>query len=78
MCVRLSLYWGESEGDIVNKSVYRESNLMFTMSSNKDYRIKSLSNSLLLSVNEPLHIKRGDCLKNSVAKFAKALGRSQK
>ena len=48
------------------------------MSSNKIIEKNSLSSSLLLNVNEPLHIKRSDCLKNAVAKFAKALGRSQK
>ena len=43
------------------------------MSSNKIIEKNSLSSSLLLNVNEPLHIKRGDCLKSAVAKFAKAL-----
>ena len=41
---------GESESDIASKWVHRESNLMFTLNSDREQRKKSLS----LIVNEPL------------------------
>ena len=51
--VPVNLYWDESESDIVSGWVYRKSNLMFTLSSNEDQRNRSLSRSLLFSVNKP-------------------------
>ena len=49
--IRVRLY--SSERDITSRCVCWESNLMFTLSSEKDQR-NSLSRSLLSSVNEPL------------------------
>ena len=44
--LRVSLYCSESESNITSRWVHRESNLMFTLSSDKDQRGK-----LLLRVN---------------------------
>ena len=54
--VRVRLCWceSESESDIASRWVQRETNLMFTLSSDKDRSKNSLSRSLSLSVNEPL------------------------
>ena len=39
-CIRVHLYWRESESDIASKWAHRKSNLMFTWSSDKDQRKK--------------------------------------
>ena len=46
--LRVRLYWSKSD-DIASKRIHRESNLVFTLSSNKDEEKKSLSRSF--SVN---------------------------
>ena len=45
LLIRVHLYWGksESESDIASRWVHRQSNLMFTLSSNKDHGKNSLS-----------------------------------
>ena len=58
--IKVCLYWGES--NIAFRWVYRESNLMFTLRSDKNQRKQSLSHSLLLSVNEPLFMGTGGSL----------------
>ena len=35
-CVNVPLYWSESESDVASRLVHRESNLMFTLSSDKN------------------------------------------
>ena len=35
-CVNVPLYWSESESDIASRLVHKESNLMFTLSSDKN------------------------------------------
>ena len=55
--VRIRLYSDESEIYIASRWLHRESNLLFTMGSEKDQRKKSLSRSLLFSINEPLLVK---------------------
>ena len=59
---RARLYWCKGESNVASRLVHRESNLMFTLSSDKNQR----KNLLLLSVNEPLqeasvHSLRMEC-----------------
>ena len=58
MCILVRIYWSESESEsnIPSRWVQRESNLMFTLSYNKDKEIdlNSFSRLYSLSVNEPL------------------------
>ena len=51
--LRVRLYWGENEcdGAIASRWIHRQSNLMFTLNSDKDRRKNSLSHSI--GVNEP-------------------------
>ena len=49
--VRVSLYYSES--DIASRWVHRESNLIFTLSSDEDYIERSFLCSSSISVNEP-------------------------
>ena len=47
----------ESESDIASRWVHKESNLLFTMGSERDQRKKSLSRSFSFSINKPLLVK---------------------
>ena len=40
IALKVRLYWSESESDVAPRAVHRESNLMFTLSSDKDHRKK--------------------------------------
>ena len=55
---RVPLHWSES--DITSKWLPIDSNLMFTFSSDKDFK-KSFSRSILLSLNKPQHHVDGYC-----------------
>ena len=51
LLMRVRLYWIESESGIASRWIHIESNLMFTLRSDKDRR--KTSSSLCLGVNEP-------------------------
>ena len=51
--VRVHLYSSETESDIAFRWIHRESNIMFTLSSDKDQIKDSLLSSLSLNVNKP-------------------------
>ena len=52
--IMVRLCWNESESDITSRWAHRESNLMLTLSIDKDEKNNLISHLLLLNVNEPL------------------------
>ena len=64
---RVRLYWSKSgsESDIASQLDHRKSNLMFTLSSDKNHRRYLLSRSPLLSVNEPLNVSASSAVRSA-------------